>query len=278
MKTRIIFAAAGIPLLLAVIFFLPLPAFGLVVAAISALSALELLRNSLPGLKRRFIVYAMISSAVIPLVTSLRIQAAVFAAPFMLTLVMFCEMMASLKDEETALSFESVTSVLFSGAVLPLMLSALIRLGAQSGPDAGIMLPILAAFASDSGAYFVGVFRGRHSLAPHVSPSKTIEGSVGGFLCTIIVMLAYGLILRAAGYTVRLPVLAIYGFLGSLACQIGDLSFSAIKRVYGVKDYGALLPGHGGVLDRFDGMHFTAPMIELLALWVPAVIGLPPVI
>ena len=84
-------------------------------------------------------------------------------------------------------------------------------------------------------------------------------------------MLLYGLVLSLCGFTVDYIYLAVYGLLGSLACEFGDLVFSSVKRQYGIKDYGTLIPGHGGVLDRFDSMHFTAPMIELLAVLLPAI-------
>ena len=84
-------------------------------------------------------------------------------------------------------------------------------------------------------------------------------------------LLLYGLVLqRFAGLTVSLPVLALYGLLGSAVTELGDLSFSLIKRQYGIKDYGHLLPGHGGMLDRFDSMTFAAPMLLLLVEIIPA--------
>ena len=81
----------------------------------------------------------------------------------------------------------------------------------------------------------------------------------------------YGLVLRAFGFEVSFAVLGAYGFLGSLAAQLGDLSFSAVKRLYDVKDYGNLLPGHGGMMDRLDSMVWVVPVLELLAMWVPAI-------
>ncbi|MBQ3257681.1 MAG: phosphatidate cytidylyltransferase, partial [Oscillospiraceae bacterium] len=116
-----------------------------------------------------------------------------------------------------------------------------------------------------------GMFLGKHKLAPRLSPKKTIEGSAGGFLGTIVCMLIYGIAMSAGDYTVNYSVLAVYGYLGSLAGQLGDLSFSAIKRLHDVKDYSHIIPGHGGILDRFDSMLFIAPLIELLMMWVPAV-------
>jgi len=270
MKTRIIVAAIGIPLLLLIIFFAPLFVFGCLVGAICACSAYELLR-CVGVREKRLTIYSAAWAAAVPVITSL--SSAIIIAPliFLLFAVVFCELMLSFR-RETPVSFETVTAVLFAGAVMPLLLSALVRLGLRQHGAVYMLLPFVAAFSSDSGAYFIGISMGKHRLAPKLSPKKSIEGSVGGFICAIVAMLIYGLVLQAVGYRVNLPVLAVYGFLGSLACQLGDLSFSAVKRLYGIKDYGNLLPGHGGALDRFDSMHFTAPLIEILVLLVPAIV------
>ena len=108
---------------------------------------------------------------------------------------------------------------------------------------------------------------GKHKLAPHVSPKKTVEGGVGGLLGGVIGMLllhAIGTWALGESFLSWGQILAL-GLLGSVIDQIGDLSFSVIKREFGVKDYGKLLPGHGGVLDRFDSVTFVAPFAYLLA-------------
>lgn len=271
MGTRIAVAVVGIPLLLLVIFLAPLWGLGIVVGVIAAGVAWEFLRAAQPDAKTRYRVYAAVSAAALPVGESLSLgRGFVLAVVFLLFLVMFCELMLTFRTEKR-MDFTLVALCVFAGAVLPYLLAAIVRLGTEGMGTAYVLLPFIAAFTSDSGAYFVGRALGKHKLAPHLSPHKTIEGSAGGFLSAILCMVLYGLILKALGYTASIPLLAAYGFFGSLVCQLGDLSFSAVKRERGMKDYGTLIPGHGGMLDRFDSMIFTAPALELLALWAPAI-------
>ena len=134
-------------------------------------------------------------------------------------------------------------------------------------------MPFVAAFLSDAFALCRNALW-KHKLAPELSPKKTVEGAVGGFLGAVVSMLVYGAVLQlGVGKTVSYPVLALYGAVGRVVSQLGDLSFSYIKREYGIKDYGNILPGHGGVLDRFDSVIFCAPAIELLVRHLPAVLS-----
>ena len=166
---------------------------------------------------------------------------------------------------------ETVTAALLGAGVMPILISALVRLGLREHGSVYALLPFVTTFSCDSGAYFAGLGLGKRKIAPHLSPHKTLAGSIGGFLSAIVFQLLYALVLRAVGFEVDLAVMAVYGFLGALVCQLGDLSFSAVKRLCGVKDYGTLIPGHGGMLDRFDSMFWTAALIELLVAWVPAI-------
>lgn len=126
----------------------------------------------------------------------------------------------------------------------------------------------ISAWASDTCAYFAGVTLGKHKMAPHLSPKKSIEGAIGGVLGSTIAGALYGWILQYYHILTEkeIWIFALLGMCGSVVAQIGDLAASAVKRNFGIKDYGKCIPGHGGVLDRFDSVIFTSPLIYVLAL------------
>ncbi|KXZ39805.1 phosphatidate cytidylyltransferase [Alkalithermobacter thermoalcaliphilus JW-YL-7 = DSM 7308] len=119
-----------------------------------------------------------------------------------------------------------------------------------------IWLIFIIAWMTDTFAYFSGYFFGKHKLIPKVSPKKTVEGSIGGIIGSIISCVIFG-------YLTNQNVLdmVIIGFMGSIFAQVGDLFASSVKRFVNIKDYGKLIPGHGGILDRFDSIIFTAPVV-----------------
>lgn len=125
-----------------------------------------------------------------------------------------------------------------------------------------IWFVFICSWVSDTSAYFVGMFFGKRKLCPEVSPHKTVEGSLGGMTGSIVVCVIYGLLL-GANTAVKIPVihLVMIGILGNMMSQLGDLSSSSIKRNVGIKDFGKIMPGHGGILDRFDSILFVAPLI-----------------
>lgn len=271
MKNRVIVAVIGIPVLLAVIFFAPLWAWGIVVAIMASFCAWELLHCAMPEFVPRFAIYAGVCGAAVPIGTAFGAGELTFKiAAYALFVVMFAEMMLSFRKEKRV-PFIDLALVFAAGLVIPFLLSALVRLGLREPKAPYLLLPFVITWLSDSGAFFVGRSMGKTKLAPALSPHKTVEGCVGGFVCAIAAAMLYGLVLHLCGYRVQIGLLAIYGFFGSLAGQAGDLAFSAIKREHGVKDYSNLLPGHGGMLDRFDSTIFTAPMLELLVLLAPAI-------
>jgi phosphatidate cytidylyltransferase len=133
-----------------------------------------------------------------------------------------------------------------------------------------LLMPVLLTWASDIGAYFVGRAVGGRKLLPAVSPSKTVAGAVGGLVASIVVSwLAVRLMLRPVAQLTFSPLgTIVFGAVVSGAAQIGDLFESLLKREAGVKDSSALIPGHGGVLDRFDSLLFALPVALLLADWL----------
>ena len=123
---------------------------------------------------------------------------------------------------------------------------------------------MIACAVTDVAAYFVGRSVGKHKLIPSVSPNKTVEGSIGGLFFAVLVLLLLGIGLEQAGVLqVDYPKLVLYSILASIVGQFGDLSMSAVKRVCGIKDFGNIFPGHGGMLDRFDSQLFTVPFTLL---------------
>jgi phosphatidate cytidylyltransferase len=124
-----------------------------------------------------------------------------------------------------------------------------------------ILFAFFIIWATDSGAYFIGKFFGKRKLSPDISPNKTIEGAIGGILSAAVVAIAFHLIYP---FPHSLWIVVLVTVLASVVGQIGDLVQSAFKRNYGVKDSGKLLPGHGGILDRFDSLLFVLPFLHLI--------------
>lgn len=127
----------------------------------------------------------------------------------------------------------------------------------------------LGAWITDIFAYFCGRAFGKHKLIPDVSPKKTVEGSIGGTVFCILVMVIFGFVVEklVSEISANLLIFAVAGVLIAVVSQIGDLSMSVIKRKYGVKDYGFIFPGHGGVLDRFDSVIAVSALLMVFSLF-----------
>lgn len=148
----------------------------------------------------------------------------------------------------------------------PLMFSFIYRIRMAKYGVYLVWMVFVASWISDTCAYLVGVMFGKHKLAPVLSPKKSIEGSIGGIAGSTLAGALFGYIFSAqVGQEINLVfICAVLGGLGSVISQIGDLAASAIKRQNDIKDYGTLIPGHGGIMDRFDSVIVTAPMIYFL--------------
>jgi len=299
MKTRIIVAAILLPFFFAILFLLPPVYLALTVAVISAIAAHELL-HAVKIINKRVFVYTIIAAVFTPLAVyignivryadgdadpaTLGNLATLLTVAMLLSIffVLICELLIELAltfknkkaiESGKQLKLKQIPVILAAGMFIPFLLSALISLKCMPYGHLFVLLPIIAAFMTDSGAYFVGITMGKTKAFPTISPNKTVEGCVGGVITGTLGMLIYGIILSyATPLTVVYPALILYGILGSIVTQLGDLVFSLIKRKCGIKDYGKLIPGHGGALDRFDSMTLAAPAMYLLAVIIPAMI------
>lgn len=164
---------------------------------------------------------------------------------------------------------QSISDVTFGLVYMTMAISALVILTfAHPKHNLIMVLPvIIGALVTDTCAYFVGVFLGKHKLAPDLSPKKTIEGSIGGTVCCVIVFYVYAYIVQqVTALSPRWLIVGIFGLFISGLAQVGDLLMSKIKREHNIKDFGTIFPGHGGMLDRFDSILTCAIVCLFFAL------------
>lgn len=267
MKMRVIAALVLIPVLLAVLYIAPPILLAIAVAIVSAIGAYELLAGTGLVKHSRLTIYTMVAAFMVSLWCYFgmsQVWSLIGALAF--TLLLFGEILFS----RGKLPFQQISICIVGGLVIPYFLSALVRLMGDGSGRNVILIPFVLAYMADTGAYFVGSAFGKHKLAPNISPKKSVEGLVGGIFFAVISMLLYCLILDLVLTSKVNYLYAItYGIIGALAGTFGDLSFSAIKRQAGIKDYGNLIPGHGGVLDRFDSVIIVAPLTEILLTILP---------
>jgi phosphatidate cytidylyltransferase len=158
---------------------------------------------------------------------------------------------------------ERIMTSLFGMLYIPFLLSFALLLRFEPNGALGfwyLIVTIVGAYASDSGAYFVGGTIGRRKLAPEISPGKTLEGAIGGLAFSFLVVFVFVQLLRSIAPETGLIEIGIFSLLVSSAAQLGDLAESIVKRSFGVKDSGSFLPGHGGLLDRIDSTLFALPV------------------
>ncbi len=267
MKSRLLVAAVGIPLLLVILFLCPKIIAVLAVSILSAIGARELLHTTGIVSHTRMLLYSMAAAFLLPLWNYWGSPALPGAVGLLLFgLLLFVEALAAYP----AVRFQCVTGCLFAGIVIPACLGSIARILLLDRGRYLVLVPILIPFLADAGAYFAGRFLGKHKMAPVLSPHKTVEGAVGGVLTGIVSMLLYGLVMEL-GFDLNYHFGSgvIYGLVGSLVSIVGDLAFSMVKRETGIKDYGTLFRAHGGVLDRFDSVIFAAPVVEVLLYLLP---------
>ncbi len=286
MKQRVITAVVLLALLAVVVWQINTPVLVLVIAFLAAVAANEIMRCA--KVENTFIrVVATGYAACVPFFASSKaltpwvseevwgkVIGAVPGVVYLIALVLVL-LLAMLKGYAYT-TFEDVAVSVFAGVLVPFGFSVFIRLRDMFQIEQfGIYLifyGLICALATDSGAQLAGMAFGKHKMSPNISPKKTVEGAIGGLIFSLILN-AVAIILynRLADFkmdefavTVLLAACLPVSFLG----MMGDLSASVLKRNFGVKDFGKIFPGHGGVMDRFDSSMFTLPVTYALALTV----------
>lgn len=270
MKTRVIAAVVLLPLLLVIVLALPKLITAVLFGVLCAIGAWELLGGTGLVKNPRLQIYAMVSGFLVGIWSGI---GAPYGWGLLWVLIFVAVLFGEMMMEHTKLRFEKLCITMVAGLLIPYLLTSLVRIHSGSNGRHLIMLPFVIAFLSDSCAYFVGLALGKHKLAPVISPKKTVEGLIGGVVGGMAGVAIYALVLDLAfGFTVHYGFALLYGFVGTFAAVFGDLCFSVIKRQTGIKDYGNLIPGHGGVLDRFDSMITVGPLVEVLMILIPVAV------
>ena len=260
MKTRIITAIVAICLLVPVLIFSETPALPIMLALCALIAVFEMM--SCIGLKQAYVLTAPLYfcaagfpflvrySYEIDLIRQVTLVTCLVLALYFFAILTFSHGKYKLSD--IAICFMT-TFYIIAGFNAILVLHDY-----EPGGKYMYLAVFIGAWVTDTFAYFCGMLFGRggkHKLIPDVSPKKTVEGSIGGIVFCVISMIIFGLVINHfTDLHANYLVLAIAGLLASIVSQIGDLCMSVIKRTYGIKDYGKLFPGHGGVLDRFDSV------------------------
>lgn len=278
MKTRVITAVVGLAVLAAVLAFFNTVLFDLVLSLICLLGMHEVFTAMGFGKKQWYLYAVAVPYTLLVMMSSSdAVRALLLPASFLVVLFYNICLIAS----HSTLDFGRLSGYVYFSGVILFCFYSLIHLKRmlpfetyQYDAIYFILLILCFAWGGDTAAYFAGRAFGRHKLAPIVSPKKTVEGAVGGVLGSIlaglVATLVYGTFSgRYTTLTIDVTlrhylVLLLMGAVASVLGILGDLFASAVKRQVGIKDYGTIFPGHGGILDRFDSVMFIAPFVSIV--------------
>jgi phosphatidate cytidylyltransferase len=252
MKTRIITAIIGAPILLGVLYLGGVYWQGMIIiiAGAALMEYFAMMRN-------KDLNPVIFPAYLIMFVIIFRMQLSQFITELFLA-GMFLIILA-LVIKYPRFNFIDIAASFFGAFYIGYFLSFTQSLAELGQTFSYILLVFLLTWASDIGGYFFGRLWGKHKLAPKLSPGKTCEGAAGGVLLTIVLAFVYCYVINIANFG---PVyIMLLGLFASAAAQVGDLFESAIKRYFEVKDSGSIIPGHGGVLDRFDSFLLVLPIV-----------------
>ena len=264
LKQRIITGVALVVALI-VILILGTPFVEIAIALLAAIAVIELF-NTVKLSGNKLLMVVSVTGAVG--LVAVQCFGAQFFNPllYVYIVVLFIIYMANMQK----VSFKEIAKTFFVTIYVAFMFAHIILVRNMEYGYLLIWFVLVGAFVTDTAALFAGKFFGRHKLCPNLSPKKTVEGSIGGVLgcivCTLILCLVCHIGFRCETNYLWAIVVA---FGASVVSQIGDLSASCIKRQFGIKDYGKIFPGHGGVMDRFDSLFFVAPFVYYMLLITP---------
>lgn len=267
MKTRIITAAIGIfiYILLSILGEVNSLVVAIAISLVNAVMCGEYISAKKLSGNLKILIPCVLFAFLIPL---LSYSAVKYIPVYLFTLVIFIISVISHKNTK-------IEDILFAfGGVMLLSLSMasfVILACAENRFTAFWMVMVLGIpWVADSAAYFIGNAKGKRKLCPEISPKKTVEGAVGGVVCGTVAPLLFGLIflLIYGNVTVNFAILPLLGLLNSVISIFGDLVFSVIKRSCNIKDFGSIMPGHGGLLDRFDSVIFCIPVIFIFSQYI----------
>jgi len=278
MLVRILSSLLGCAIIIPVLIFSDTWAFPVFMALVSFISVYEMMRCIGVHKKHYLTVPFCLFGAAMPILARLSAQNAkieigfctlaicVLSAIYLLTVSLF---------SREKFNIEKASTVFLTLFYIVGGYAALVLLRDFEGVGKYIyLLTFVGAWFTDIFAYFTGRFLGKHKLIPDISPKKTVEGSIGGIVFCAVAYVVYGIVLKVAyGIEVNYIALAIVAVLISFVAQIGDLTLSAIKRKFGIKDFGKIMPGHGGLLDRFDSV-IPVALLLYLAFKVAAAFGI----
>ena len=275
MKTRVLFGVVGFAFVLLALYVFPAIVLELAVAALCVLATYEVLGSTRLVTNRLELLLCLLVSLGLAIGHFTVLPVSLSAVTQGLIFVLLVGSFAIELKFHDSMRAAQVTWGFFGALVVPYLMLSLVRIFQMDFQPVGetnfhvgqfiVLLPLLAAWGADTCALFAGMLFGKHKLAPVVSPKKTVEGAVGGVVGGAVLVLIAALIMNAL-MGLEMPVWAalVLGAAGAVLGEVGDLSFSVIKRQTGIKDYGHIFPGHGGVLDRFDSVLFVAPFAEIL--------------
>ena len=268
MAVRIVSALVGIVIGLVILLFDNLWVYVVVVSAISALGVWEITRAVKCEEHKPLRFLCVVFSVMVPFFLNISFLKPYAVCAFLLFLL--CLFMLQI-IQHGKFRFEQLVVCGAAAGLIPAAMSCAIfiryltddsRLGLSM-----VFYTLFSAWFGDSGAYFVGTFLGKHKLCPNISPKKTVEGLIGGIVTVGVVALIHCLVFNffiADGAMMSYFVLIPVAMMASGVGVIGDLTASIIKRQYDVKDFGTIMPGHGGVLDRFDSVLFVCPFLYMV--------------